>query len=244
MQKVANKSLTRCLQEGIVKLIQDLNLTADDKIPTEYELAKQFKVSRASIREALANLNQEGHVYKVQGKGTFLRAKINTLENGIDTLFSITEAIINSGFTPCTSNISIEIIEVCEDLAVKLNIPYASPCYKIKRIRKANDIIAVYNINVFPVTVLGKNLTEYDVSNSIFEYLEKSGCIISHAKSIISPTILTNRDIPDLGTQTKSFLLFEEIYYNTKGEAVGYTNDFYNSDVFKFNIIRKRSALQ
>lgn len=238
-----NKSMTRFLQESITQLIQELHLKPDDKIPTEYELANKFEVSRASIREALANLNQEGIVYKIQGKGTFLRTRINTLENGIDTLFSITEAMINSGFTPHTSNISIEIIEADEKIALKLNIPQHTLCYKIKRIRKADDIIAVYNINIFPVSVFGENVSEKDVSNSIFSHLEKVGCIVSHAKSHILPALLTNRDIPEMKSQIQLFLLFKEIYYNTKGESIGYTNDFYNCDIFKFNILRRRIDL-
>ena len=46
---------------------------ATGKIPTEAELAEQYKVSRITIRKAMDNLVGDGLVEKKQGKGTFIR---------------------------------------------------------------------------------------------------------------------------------------------------------------------------
>ncbi|NLA92857.1 MAG: GntR family transcriptional regulator [Spirochaetales bacterium] len=46
------------------------------KIPSEAELCKFYKVSRITVRRALANLVQLGFVYRLRGQGTFvLRSK-------------------------------------------------------------------------------------------------------------------------------------------------------------------------
>nr|WP_314267218.1 GntR family transcriptional regulator [uncultured Moellerella sp.] len=238
-----NKLLPSFLQDEILKLIKEKKISPDERIPTEHELMSSFNVSRSSIREALGNLKQEGIVYKIQGKGTFLRAKVHTLKNGIDTLFSVTEAITNCGCEPKTTRVSIQRIQADKMLAAKLQMPEGTACYQIHRVRTADNIVAVYNVNIFPVTVLGEHVLPKDLENSLFVYLESQGHIVSQARSNIKPTVLTRRDIPELESELRPFLLFDEVYYNTKGEIIGYTNDFYNSEIFHFDIIRKRHNL-
>ena len=48
------------------------NLRPGDKLPTEAELSKKFKVSRAVIREALSQLKYEGLLDSRQGKGVIV----------------------------------------------------------------------------------------------------------------------------------------------------------------------------
>lgn len=45
---------------------------SDEKIPSENELADKFKVSRITIKNALQELIEEGLIYRIQGKGTFV----------------------------------------------------------------------------------------------------------------------------------------------------------------------------
>ena len=42
------------------------------KLPTEYELVERFKVSRQTVRQAIACLKSEGIVSQIQGSGTFV----------------------------------------------------------------------------------------------------------------------------------------------------------------------------
>lgn len=44
----------------------------DDRLPSENELAKQFKVSRITVKNALSELTESGLIYRVQGKGSFV----------------------------------------------------------------------------------------------------------------------------------------------------------------------------
>src|ERR687887_1780990 len=65
------------LYEGIVQQIEGLlergDLRAGDQLPPERQLAEQFQVSRASVREALRTLELLGIVETRAGGGTFVR---------------------------------------------------------------------------------------------------------------------------------------------------------------------------
>lgn len=52
--------------------IQDGTLRAGDRLPTEMELCDQFAISRAPVRQALAELVRDGLVYRRAGQGSFV----------------------------------------------------------------------------------------------------------------------------------------------------------------------------
>ncbi|MGO1297197.1 MAG: GntR family transcriptional regulator [Vibrio sp.] len=240
MKQKEQQSRVSIIQHGIIELIKQANLSVDDRLPGETELTQRFGVSRSSVREALANLSQEGIIYKIQGKGTFLRTRPDSVNNGIDTLFSVTEAITKHHAHPTTKRINISTILPSSAVAHKLNISEDEACYLIHRVRYADEAVAVYNINTFPVRILGEGLKDAQLQGSLFQFLASRGHVVSHAQSNITPAILTRRDIPELATEVGLFLMFEEVYFNTKGEIIGYTNDYYNNEMFDFSIIRNR----
>lgn len=55
------------------RLLLEGKLTPGQRLPTETELAEQFDVSRASVREALSILESEGLVERHKNGGTFMR---------------------------------------------------------------------------------------------------------------------------------------------------------------------------
>jgi GntR family transcriptional repressor for pyruvate dehydrogenase complex len=78
------KRLTELLIDEIRVLIEADSLKPGDRMPTEQELMRIFKVSRTSVREALSVLRQEGVVEIIQGKGTFLKKHYTPLPDVAD----------------------------------------------------------------------------------------------------------------------------------------------------------------
>ncbi|MEM7424738.1 MAG: FadR/GntR family transcriptional regulator [Pseudomonadota bacterium] len=75
-EPVVTTSVTRQIAEQIRQSIVDGRLKADDRLPTEHELAEQFNVSRPTIREALKRLAAQNLIHSRRGPtgGTFVRA--------------------------------------------------------------------------------------------------------------------------------------------------------------------------
>ncbi|MBM7582931.1 GntR family transcriptional regulator of arabinose operon [Caldicoprobacter guelmensis] len=60
------------LKKYIIETIQHKQLKFGDRIFSENELAKKFNISRHTVRQAIGELVNEGWVYRVHGKGTFV----------------------------------------------------------------------------------------------------------------------------------------------------------------------------
>lgn len=64
--------LYKQLKDSIIKQIERGELRPGDRVPSENELARDAGVSRITTKQALAELAQDGWVYRVRGKGTFV----------------------------------------------------------------------------------------------------------------------------------------------------------------------------
>jgi len=70
----ARKSLPDIVFERIHRAIKSGAYGADERLPTEHDLAAEFEVSRPIVREALRRLRDQGLIYSRQGAGSFVRA--------------------------------------------------------------------------------------------------------------------------------------------------------------------------
>ena len=73
-EPIVTASIAKQIAEQIRESIMDGRLKADDRLPTEHELAKQFEVSRPTIREALKRLAAQNLIRSRRGPsgGTFV----------------------------------------------------------------------------------------------------------------------------------------------------------------------------
>ena len=71
-QKIKPRKISDVILEELEQLIVEGSFAPGQKLPPERELAKQFDVSRPSLREAIQKLEAKGLVTRKQGGGTFV----------------------------------------------------------------------------------------------------------------------------------------------------------------------------
>ena len=57
------------VKESLLEKIKSNQFKVGDLIPSESELQEEYNVSRITIRRAIQELVQEGHLYTRQGRG-------------------------------------------------------------------------------------------------------------------------------------------------------------------------------
>ncbi|GEQ33565.1 FadR/GntR family transcriptional regulator [Marinilactibacillus psychrotolerans] len=70
-----NKTLVEITTQKILSYIQEHKLQIGDRLPNEFTLAEQLKVSRNTIREATKMLKSRNIIEVKQGSRIFINAK-------------------------------------------------------------------------------------------------------------------------------------------------------------------------
>ncbi|MGV2806442.1 GntR family transcriptional regulator, partial [Clostridium perfringens] len=61
------------LKNELLSWCESGRLQAGKQVPSEHEIADQFGVSRQTVRQTFGELEKEGWLERIQGKGTFAR---------------------------------------------------------------------------------------------------------------------------------------------------------------------------
>jgi GntR family transcriptional regulator len=125
------------LKEILFAKIKSNEWPINSKIPTERELCELFKVSRITVRQALSELEQEGYLYRKQGKGTFVTAP--KIEQRLAHFYSFSEEIKEMGYSPSSKMLAFSIMKADENIAKNLGLNKGDLVYSIKRLRLANE---------------------------------------------------------------------------------------------------------
>lgn len=107
------------------------------RIPSEARLCQEFGVSRGTVEKAIRGLVEEGLLYRIQGKGTFVAAP--SLDEISFRLGSIWEEAREAG--RCVTNRVIRQVQVLADseTASRLAVPAGHPIIEIVRLRLIDD---------------------------------------------------------------------------------------------------------
>ncbi|HEX3046951.1 MAG TPA: GntR family transcriptional regulator [Bacillota bacterium] len=71
------------LKEYLKKAIMEGKFAPEEQLPSENQMAREHKLSRHTVRQALGELENEGLVYREQGRGTFCSINRGTANSNI-----------------------------------------------------------------------------------------------------------------------------------------------------------------
>ncbi len=108
------------LKRILIEKIEMEEFKSNVPILTERELMEQFQVSRITVRKAIDELVKEGYLYKIQGKGTYV--KDDNYNQDLFEITSCTEDVLKLGKKPEKSIIISEVIKADTKRAKTLNI--------------------------------------------------------------------------------------------------------------------------
>src|ERR687890_1201850 len=90
------------LQELLKEQIESGGWKPGDRLPSESALARRYAVSRVVIRQALAILQDDGQIVRLQGRGTFVaEPKLDARAGGLARLLAV----------PRPPDVTIEVLD-------------------------------------------------------------------------------------------------------------------------------------
>ncbi|MBM7600017.1 GntR family transcriptional regulator [Virgibacillus halotolerans] len=148
------------LMDDLIKKIKTQQYLENEKLPSERELCDIYELSRITIRQALQELEREGYIYKLHGKGTFVASK--SYNQNLVKLYSFTEEMKAMGKQPATKVLSFREIAVEEQLANKMGLHPYDEVFQFVRLRLADGEPLMYETSYVPKKVFS-GLTKADL---------------------------------------------------------------------------------
>ncbi|UOQ93273.1 GntR family transcriptional regulator [Halobacillus shinanisalinarum] len=210
-----------------------------EKLPSEFELSKTLGVSRATLREALRILEEEGVVTRRHGVGTFVNPK-PVFTSGIEELDSVTGMIKKSGMTPGSQYLSAELVEPTEDDRKRFTPVDLHKLARVERVRTADQQPVVYCTDRIPEGLIP--LEQVREADSLFGVLERyTGKTISYAVTHIEPIGYHEKISPILNSEPdQALLLLKQMHYTKEDEPILLSSNYFRADKFSFHVLRKR----
>ncbi|MDR0841305.1 MAG: GntR family transcriptional regulator [Christensenellaceae bacterium] len=126
------------LKEIILLKIKEGEYPKDSMIPTEHEISEFFGLSRTTVRQAISELVQDGWLYRIKSKGTFVsHPKLN--QDFIQHLEPYSEQIKKLGMVPSTQVLELKTINATAGIAENLQIKANEKVVLLHRRRFADD---------------------------------------------------------------------------------------------------------
>lgn len=221
----------------IFQLIQGGELQEGDYLPGENYLAAHFGVSRSTVRMAVRKLEEDGYLYKMQGKRTTVAARTSHFDNSLQWLFNpcmkncilpITSMEVTSELQQCGQYVAEQMgYENVSCVMVSVNAEYFSNERKV-----ASTLLMFHN----------KMLEEWNMSLRNTESVKE---LVS--QKIYQSAIRSRIELSAIGREEElagsidgcDRIIAEEVLIGVDNEPLAYCKHRMDVDWYRFAIDRK-----
>ncbi|SDG26371.1 GntR family transcriptional regulator [Paraburkholderia phenazinium] len=224
------------IKDALRARILDGTYAPHSQMPSEHELCAMFDVSRITVRQALGDLQKEGLLFKLHGKGTFV-SKPKAFQN-VTSLQGFAEAMESMGYEIVNQLRSFRTVKADRHVAARLKLAEGAPVTEIHRTRLLNREPVSLELTWVP-EAFGKRLANADLATrDIFLILENDcGVPLGHADIAID-AILADDDIVDaLRVEEGSPVLrIERLTHDASGTPIDYEYLYFRGDAFQYRL--------
>jgi len=223
------------LMDIIIDQINSGTYKENDKLPSERELCEIYDISRATVRQTIQELEREGYIYKVHGKGTFVSQE--RFKQELLKFYSFTEEMKKIGKTPSSRVIDFEIIHLEERIALKMNLKEGEKAYKFTRLRIADDQPMMLETSYIPYDRFDGIAKEELEKQPMYDiFTKKYNCLITKAEEGFQAVSTSERESVFLQNQVNSpSMMIERTTYEGHN-IIEYTVGIARGDRFKYHV--------
>lgn len=138
---------------ALTNRIKSGELEVGAKLSTEKEMCDLYGCSRLTVRKALEELTREGYIYKIQGKGTFVKERTPQKQN-FSVITSCSTLIRSQNMTPTKKILFEGIVPATADIAQRLGLHEGDSVLEYRRVYYANGTPVIYGRSYFNTSVL------------------------------------------------------------------------------------------
>ncbi len=237
-----NSPDSRNIRTQLLSEMRDGSFSCCDKLPRETELSETLGISRTQLRDALAELEQEGFITRRHGIGTVINRHVLQVRNRMDIETEFLDIIRQNGYEPGVSSVHLQEEPADHDVAGKLQIPPGTPVVRICRICTADGRPAIYCQDVIAKRWIQGDYTHKDLEPPVFYFLKKFCDIQPYMDLTELHAVLADETIA-AALQVAAgvpLLNMEEVDFDIEGNAILYSSQYFIDGLFPQTVLRKK----
>ena len=238
--RASYKPLYIQISDNIRTDIESGKLAPGDRILSERELMENFEVSRNTAQQAIDELERNGLVTRLQGKGTFVTE--HKVSYGLQRLSSFTEEMLRKGMKASAKVISIRREHPWPVLSSRLHIQEEDWVYRLERLRYGDGQPMASQVSFIPAFLV-QGLDQFDFSSqSLFDVLEQNYNLrLSWQQQVISPVLARSEEADLLSIPIgMPLLLADGVAYLEDDTPAESKRILYRSDLYEFTVRSSR----
>jgi len=206
-------------------------------------MVKTFGVSRITVRQALTDLQKEGLIFKIHGKGTFVSKPKATQD--LRRLEGFGEAMAGSGHETFSRVLGHRVVRAGKIIAGRLRVAERDEVMELKRVRFLDREPISLDVTYVPLAI-GERLVREDLPHrDIFLILENDyGYPLGNADLCIEAVLADEEQASALKIDEASPILrIERLTFTADGTPLDFEFLYYRGDAFQYRLrIERRAA--
>ena len=203
-------------------------------LPGEVELAKEFNISRNTLRQAINQMVFEGLLVRKKGVGTKVARK--GIFGGAKNWLSFSEEMQHLGVTVRNYELHLSLKNPNEKIANVFGTTLDQKCVVLERLRGNTSFPFVYFISFFnpKLPISG----EENFQQPLYQMLNKEyGIVVKLSKEEISARLAGEFLAGKLEIEASDPVLVRKRFvYDENGQAIEYNSGYYRADSFTYTI--------
>ncbi|MEO7746186.1 MAG: GntR family transcriptional regulator [Actinomycetota bacterium] len=231
-------SLPQQLADSLRARIRAKEWDAGQQLPTEAELVAQYGVSRATVRQAIKDLEGQGLVAVHRGRGTFMADRAG-IQAGMQELASISSTIAEMGLKPSMRYRRRTIRPATEAELSQFDLPGGAEVFDIQRKILADGQTVAFSYDVLPRWAFPADFRTSQLRGSVFGFLAEHGGprptrAVAQVHAVRSDSI--GWDDETGGHQL--YILLDQMQVDEQGRPFMHSRSFFLEGKFNFTVVR------
>ncbi|MBT9779543.1 GntR family transcriptional regulator [Clostridium sp. MCC353] len=242
-------NLSNSVKNYLYQYIRNVDLKGNMKLPSENEISAKLGVSRVTIRRALDELEKEGMILRIHGRGTFINPEAVKIQVNLMPGEEFCRLVELCGYQASFQVISMERKEADEETRQILELDQGEEIYVVEKVYMADGHPAIISIDRFACSLVGDSLSEEAVkTTSTFDIIRQcAGNFVVRDKirmETMDRETMCRFAKPGRLMECSSALVFHGVNYNQENRPIIYDTEFYDTRYIKFSLLRVKNVYE
>lgn len=243
MRPFIKKNLSHAVKAELYDYIDSLDLEKGNKLPPENTIAQNYGVSRVTVRRALDELEQEGLIIRIHGRGTFVNPQSRQFKINLGISQELSRLVKQSGYDITISLKNVETLPADIIISKALGIPVGSAVISAEKAYYADGHLAIVCQDDVAKDIFSIPPSREDWErDSTYDLLRtKAGKLV--VRDWVQLKSLPASEMKSMSSLDKEFecdslLEFNTLVYGQDNQPLIHGRTYYNTNYIRFNLVR------